>query len=106
MNKSPDRRWSGSQLSRRPVSPINRTWYAERAFLIPPAVLRAAWLIKAFGRSSLAGLEIPMLSSFTLAVTICLVVGIGLVMLLGMRARTDDNIARVLYDVEHPEKTR
>ena len=46
-----------------------------------------------------------MLSSFTLAVTICLVVGIGLVMLLGMRARTDDNIARVLYDVEHPEKT-
>jgi hypothetical protein len=47
-----------------------------------------------------------MLSSFAVAVTICFVVGIGIVMLLGMRAKADDNIARVLYDVEHPEKMR
>jgi len=47
-----------------------------------------------------------MVSSFVFAVSICFVVGVGIVVMLGMRARTDDNIARVLYDVEHPEKTR
>lgn len=47
-----------------------------------------------------------MLSSLIVAVTICCVAGIGIVALVGMRARNDENIARVLYDVEHPEKTR
>jgi hypothetical protein len=47
-----------------------------------------------------------MLSSFTLAVTICFVVGIIIVVALASRARADDSIARVLYDAEHPEKTR
>jgi len=47
-----------------------------------------------------------MLSSFPLAATIGFVVGIVIVVGIAMRARTDDNIARVLYDVEHPEKTR
>jgi hypothetical protein len=47
-----------------------------------------------------------MLSSFTVAATIGFVVGIVIVTGLAVRARTDDNIARVLYDVEHPEQTR
>ena len=47
-----------------------------------------------------------MLSSLVVAVALCSVAGIGIVALLGMRARNDENIARVLYDVEHPEKTR
>lgn len=47
-----------------------------------------------------------MLFSFALAVTICFVVGVVIVVTLAARARADDSIARVLYDVEHPEKTR
>jgi hypothetical protein len=47
-----------------------------------------------------------MLSSFAVAATLSFLVGIVIVVGLAMRARTDDNIARVLYDVEHPEKTR
>jgi len=51
-------------------------------------------------------LEVSVLSSFTVAATIGFLVGIVIVVGLAVRARTDDNIARVLYDVEHPEKTR
>ncbi len=47
-----------------------------------------------------------MLSSFAIATTFGLLVGVVIVIGLAARARTDDNIARVLYDVEHPEKTR
>jgi hypothetical protein len=47
-----------------------------------------------------------MLSSFVIVAAICLVVGIVIVIALASRARTDDSIARVLYDAEHPEKTR
>jgi H+/gluconate symporter-like permease len=47
-----------------------------------------------------------MLSSFIVPVTICFAVGIVIVMTLAARARGDGGIARVLYDVEHPEKTR
>ena len=47
-----------------------------------------------------------MLSSFTFAVTICFVVGTVIVVALAARAGADDSIARVLYDAEHPEKTR
>jgi len=45
-------------------------------------------------------------SSFAIAATIGFVAGIIIVVGLAVRARADDNIARVLYDVEHPEKTR
>lgn len=47
-----------------------------------------------------------MISSFIVAVTICFGVGIVIVVTLAARARADGGIARVLYDVEHPEKTR
>jgi hypothetical protein len=47
-----------------------------------------------------------MFSSFTFAVTICFVVGTFIVIALAARAGADDTIARVLYDTEHPEKTR
>ena len=47
-----------------------------------------------------------MLSSFAIAVVICFIVGIVIVVALAVKARGDDNIARVLYDTEHPEKTR
>jgi len=47
-----------------------------------------------------------MFSSFTIAAAIVLLVGIVIVLRLAGRARADDSIARVLYDVEHPEKTR
>ena len=47
-----------------------------------------------------------MLSSFTVVATIGFFVGIVIVVGFAVRARTDDNIARVLYDVEHPEQTR
>jgi hypothetical protein len=47
-----------------------------------------------------------MLSSFVIVAAICLVVGIVIVIALAARARADDSIARVLYDAEHPEKTR
>jgi hypothetical protein len=76
------------------------------AFLIPPANLRAAWLIKAVGtdRSQVPGG--PMLSSFAVAVTLCFVAGLIIVVSLAARAEADGSIARVLYDAEHPEKTR
>lgn len=76
------------------------------AFLIPPAILRAAWLIKAVGAHPSQAPEVSMFSSFAFAVTICFVVGIVIVVALAARARADDSIARVLYDAEHPEKTR
>jgi hypothetical protein len=47
-----------------------------------------------------------MFSSFAIALTICLAVGVVIVIALAARARSDDSIARVLYDAEHPEKTR
>jgi len=47
-----------------------------------------------------------MLSSFAVAATIGFLVGIVIVVGFAVRARTDDNIARVLYDVEHPKQTR
>ena len=47
-----------------------------------------------------------MLFPFGAAVTICFAVGLVIVVTLAARARTDDSIARVLYDVEHPEKKR
>jgi hypothetical protein len=47
-----------------------------------------------------------MLSSFALAVTICFVAGTIIVVALAARARANNSIARVLYDTEHPEKTR
>ena len=47
-----------------------------------------------------------MLLPFGAAVTICFVVGLVIVVTLAARARADDSIARVLYDVEHPEKKR
>jgi hypothetical protein len=50
--------------------------------------------------------EVSMFSSFAIAATIGFVIGIVIVVGLAVRARADDNIARVLYDVEHPEKTR
>jgi hypothetical protein len=47
-----------------------------------------------------------MFSSFTLAVMLCFVAGIIIVISLAARAEGDSSIARVLYDAEHPEKTR
>jgi hypothetical protein len=47
-----------------------------------------------------------MLTSFALAVTICFVVGIVIVVALLARTGADDSVTRVLYDAEHPEKTR
>jgi hypothetical protein len=47
-----------------------------------------------------------MFSSFALAVTICFVAGTVLTLALAARAKGDSSIARVLYDTEHPKKTR
>jgi cbb3-type cytochrome oxidase subunit 3 len=47
-----------------------------------------------------------MLSSFAVVLTICFLAGLIIVLALAARARTDDSIARVLYDTEHPAKTR
>jgi hypothetical protein len=47
-----------------------------------------------------------MLSSFAVAVTLCFVAGLIIVVSLAARAEADGSIARVLYDAEHPEKTR
>lgn len=47
-----------------------------------------------------------MLSSFAAAVTIGFVAGTIIVIALAVRARADATIARVLYDTEHPTRTR
>jgi len=47
-----------------------------------------------------------MFFSFTVAATLCFVAGIVIVVALAERAGADNNIARVLYDAEHPEKAR
>jgi hypothetical protein len=47
-----------------------------------------------------------MFSSFALVATICFVAGTIIVIALLGRARANDSIARVIYDTEHPEKTR
>jgi hypothetical protein len=47
-----------------------------------------------------------MLSSFAVALTLCFFAGAIIVVALAARARTTDSIARVLYDTEHPAKTR
>jgi len=47
-----------------------------------------------------------MFSSFGLAVTLCFVAGTIIVVALASRAKSDDSIARVLYDTEHPKKSR
>lgn len=79
------------------------------AFLTPPAVLLAAWLIKAVGARSKQEQEGSMLSSLGIAVVICFLVGTAIVVALAVGAgtrRSGDSIGRVLYDAEHPEKTR
>jgi hypothetical protein len=74
------------------------------AFLILPAVLRAAWLIKALGAAFNAGPEVSVLSPFDLVLMFGLVIGTAIVVVLGVGAgRRRDSIARVLYDAEHPE---
>lgn len=45
-----------------------------------------------------------MLSSFTLAVSICFFAGTIIVVALAARAGADDSIARILYDTENPKK--
>jgi hypothetical protein len=47
-----------------------------------------------------------MLSSFAAALTICFFAGTVVVLTLAARARADDSVARLLYDTEHPPKTR
>jgi hypothetical protein len=47
-----------------------------------------------------------MFSSFALVVTICFVAGTIIVVALLGRTRANDSITRVLYDTEHPTKTR
>jgi hypothetical protein len=47
-----------------------------------------------------------MFSSFALAATLCFGVGIFIVFTLAAKAGRDQSIARILYDAEHPEKTR
>jgi hypothetical protein len=47
-----------------------------------------------------------MFSSFALAATICFVAGTFIVIALIGRSGANDSIARVLYDTEHPKKTR
>jgi hypothetical protein len=47
-----------------------------------------------------------MFSSFALAATICFFAGTIIVVALAARAGVDSSIARVLYDTEHPKKTR
>ena len=46
-----------------------------------------------------------MFSSFVLAATICFVAGTILVVALLGRVGANNNIARVLYETEHPKKT-
>jgi len=47
-----------------------------------------------------------MFSSFALAATLCFAAGTVIVVALIGRAGASDSIARVLYDTEHPKKTR
>ena len=47
-----------------------------------------------------------MFSSFAIALTLCFAAGALIVVALAARARTDASIARVLYDTEHPGRTR
>ena len=47
-----------------------------------------------------------MFSSIALAATVCFVAGTLIVIALAARAKADGGIARVLYDTEHPQKTR
>jgi hypothetical protein len=51
-----------------------------------------------------------MFSSLTLAFVVCFFVGVAIVLALALKAGAGRNggatIARVLYDAEHPEKTR
>jgi hypothetical protein len=47
-----------------------------------------------------------MLSSFALVATICFAAGTIIVVALAAHARMDGGIARILYDTEHPRKTR
>jgi hypothetical protein len=47
-----------------------------------------------------------MFSSFAFAATICFVAGTIIVMTLAARAKADTSIARILYDTEHPKKSR
>jgi hypothetical protein len=68
--------------------------------------LRAAWLIKAVGTHRSQAAEVDMLFSFAVVVTICVVAGIVIVGALAERAGADGSIAHILYDAEHPDKTR
>jgi hypothetical protein len=50
-----------------------------------------------------------MFSSLGLAVIVCFLIGTAIVVALAVKSgtgRTGSTIARVLYDAEHPEKTR
>ena len=47
-----------------------------------------------------------MPSSFAFALTLSFFAGAIIVVALATRARTTDGIAAVLYDTEHPAKTR
>ena len=47
-----------------------------------------------------------MLSSLAVALTLCVFAATILAVALAARARPADSIARVLYDTEHPAKTR
>ena len=47
-----------------------------------------------------------MFSSFALVATVFFVAGTVIIVALLGRSRTDDSIARVLYDTEHPKKTQ
>jgi hypothetical protein len=47
-----------------------------------------------------------MFSSFAIVLTLCFFAGALIVVALAARVRADDSIARVLYDTEHPTKTR
>lgn len=47
-----------------------------------------------------------MFSSVGIAVGLAFVIGIAIVVMLIAKAGSNDTIARVLYDAEHPEKTR
>jgi hypothetical protein len=49
---------------------------------------------------------VHVLSSFAAVVTTCFFAGTIIVLALAARSRDDDTIARVLYDTEHPTKTR
>ena len=47
-----------------------------------------------------------MFSSFALVATVSFLTGIVIVVALAARAGATDSIARILYDTEHPGKTR